>query len=280
MLFKQSILSVCLLVAATSTALAIAYSFYHLDFNQVIIREATNRSYDLELYDQKTRKSHEVKLTGNGQVPIVFHYRNYGKKVLWFESSGNIDSTKDRSEIRVIGQNVPFNKVVYTSFKIYYPSWADKIPESDWSLIWQCPQIKQEFSYSVSPPINIQLRNDNLYVRSIQDYKLSKNSSSPYKNNEESLGPITRNKWTRVLLRFRLGENGGYKVWIDGQVKAEKSIPIGYKDGYSPFYPGQKVQECSARFGIYKKSQKNTRHAILFDDFKIGDSYLLVKPER
>lgn len=238
----------------------------HIDPDRGDVRRVSG---DWKYHDQIRNKHHEVKLSGGGKVPKMFHYRRFGKTFLWFETRGN-GSSKDRSEIRIVGSDAPFDQTYYTGFKVYYPSWADKIDRRDWAILWQCAQAG-DYSTPRSPPLSIQFKNNTLSVKSHHNY----DSRDRVINHEQRLAPFRRNRWVKVFMRYRLGQRGHYKVWINNRVVAEVRRPIGYKDGINPFTG---LKSCSARFGVYKKGSRD-RVALLFDDVKVGTHYGSVRPD-
>lgn len=241
-----------------------------------------NSSGKLSLFENNSNRYHEIKLEGGGDPVWIFPYRRYDTKTFWFETNGN-GSSKDRSEVRMRGADLDYGEIYYTSFKIFYPSWATKVPANDWSIIWQCPQIGASvpyYDYNTSPPLNIQLRDDKLLLRSVQNYKMPKSTSRQYITSEDYISSLPRNRWVSVLMRFKMGENGHYKVWYNGKVVLDRRIPIGYKGAFNPYHPGLKKENCSIRFGIYKKGRGNDRMGILFDEVKVGHTYESAKPTR
>lgn len=219
-------------------------------------------------YDEIRNKRHEVKIQGGGEVPKIFYYRRYQKNFLWFEANGEAEY-KDRSEIRIVGSDAPFDEVYYTSFKVYYPSWASKIDSNDWALLWQCAQAG-DYETPRSPPMSIQFADNKLTLRTFNNY----NSKNRIRRYNAHLASFPRNRWVKVFMRYRLGQHGHYKVWINNRVVASERIPIGYKDGVNPF---TNQRSCSVRFGIYKKGSQD-RVALLFDEVKVGTSYEAVRP--
>lgn len=249
--------------------------FFHVDHSQVAVEPISSTKYDL--IDYKNRRQHEVKMEGDTLLPKVFHYSRFNDKFLWFESSGSGKYTKDRSEIRLRNVLQEFNTYYYTSFKLYYPSWAASIDLNNFNIIWQCPQIgasKPYIPYNTSPPLSLQIKKDKLVLSTIQNYKL-RDPKNNFEDKQFNVAPLPRNRWVKVMMAFRMGKNGKAVVYVDGKQVFSTTGPIGYHNAYSPF---SGKQECSIRYGIYKSGRHLGRYAILFDDVKVGTNYDDVRP--
>lgn len=269
--------------------LATIQSYLSISPENISVAVASHK-YDREtnttlfhVQDSSSGRIHEAKVQGEGEVPYAFLYKQQNNiPVVAFEINNKLDKpiSNDRSEMRLVGTNSYFGETYYTSFNFFYPSSSTPIINKnglakDWGLIWQCAQI----GGGSSPPLSLHIENDILSMTTITDYRTYVSTGKPYYNNQP-LSQIIRNKWYNVMIRYSLGPNGSYSVWIDGKkVKLNadynvnklvdtKYLPIGFKDVLSP----EREQLCTIRYGLYKKSAQGS-FKILFRDLRFGTSY-------
>jgi hypothetical protein len=248
--------------------------YYALDFEKVTMLADGS-------IQQGTRKF-QVNFSGAGRAPALVHYDRYETNVLWFTMDPtpmDPDLHKDRSEVSLYS-GVEFNKLYYVSFKFLLPINAET-PEN-WNIITQCPQHQTGtpfMNYDVSPPLNLQISRDgSLNIQTLEDYTALKNKNFqfPWNRDEESV-PISYGRWMNVILRFKMGPKGGYKLWLNHNLAIEKEIPIGFKDG-GRMLPAdepdinKRVQGCTFKFGVYR-GRSTKKFTILFDDYRIGPTY-------
>lgn len=232
--------------------------------------------------DLENKENHESKFQGIGLPPKPVIFKNPQKSYVEFEIKGDRTSIKnDRSEIRVKNTVSEFGKHYYSSFRFKIPK--DSLPSilsddvnKDWALIWQCAQIDEK-NKGNSPPLSFHISNDVLAVKTIQDYQPWGNGNP--KPDVQNIEHIVRDQWYTVLIRYNMGQNGSYAIWLNGKrvntltryggqtLVDTKYLPIGYKDVLH-----NSKQYCTIRYGLYKNA-KPGHYKIHFSDFSFGNVY-------
>lgn len=238
------------------------------------------------IQDVKNKQSHESKFQGNGIAPNPVIFKDPEKSYVEFEINGNQASRKnDRSEIRVKNTNSEFGKIYYSSFRfrvprLNSPAILNDEFNKDWALIWQCAQIDGSGGAN-SPPLSLHIANESLSVNTIQDYQPWGNGKP--KPDLQRISRIDYDRWYTVLIRYSLGLNGSYAIWLDGQrvnsltkynsnsLTDTKYLPIGYKD-----IDHNSKQYCTVRYGLYKNTEAGN-YKVHISDFSFGNVYHRLK---
>ena len=252
----------------------------------------------------------ESSAQGAGAVPSVVFTRDLEKSYVAFAINHDADyirsydekkrvyalenpetetpyQTSDRSEIRLLNSDTDFTEssppqTSYSSFKFFIPNETDPIPLGDWSLIWQCGQ-HDEVSRTPgrSPPLSLHIEGARLSMVTYENFTTTgvNPENQRIRRHSQDLAPITKGRWYHVIMRYTLGRNGSYAVWLDGtQIRfpashrpnnpaQAKYLPIGYTDGV---YQGKRA--CRVSYGLYKKDVPGN-YKILFQGINFGERY-------
>lgn len=282
-------------------------------YQEILPSQITFKDFNGETLVITPKGSHVLKLENGGERPKVWNYSRYETDVLDFQTHLRSSDYKTRSEIRLRGADIHFkdastDQTYYSSFEFYAPSNYDQLPLSDWNIIWQCAQIGADSTHYVrntSPPLNIQMLNQRLYLTLIHDYRLQYYGNPGYsewrRGNEVAdgvplsrkqlwAGYIKKNTWNKVFMAFKMGRNGRVRVWMNDQQTIDHRQPIGYQTADDPWESdpiewngGMLIKKrCSVRFGLYQghgstTSKSEYRSKILFKSFKIGTNWSQVK---
>lgn len=107
-------------------------------------------------------------------------------------------------------------------------------------------------------------------------------------------GYLRAGQWNRVFMKFKLGEAGSYRIWVNGDLGGQFYGSIGYRtaDDYADPQPkvdlpgeGFRIKKrCSVRFGIYqgygdptRADNPETRTKLLIRRFALGTDWDAVK---
>lgn len=167
----------------------------------------------------------------------------------------------------------------------------------DWRIVWQCGQIgaaPPHYYRVTSPPLSLQLYGQRLFLRTYSDYARYardlpddelfagwERRRSPSEAQRPELGEqtrdgspaaierralryagyVTRGAWCPVVMSFRLGARGFYRIQVGEGEPVEFHGSIGYRSADDPHDPNPVVvldghrrikKRASVRFGLYQ----------------------------
>lgn len=165
------------------------------------------------------------------------------------------DKQKDRSELAVYS-GIVFDESWAIGFRFLIPAGVQF--SKTWHNFIQCPQNggnapTPAFSLSLSPP------NQALLV--------ARNDEDPYEIFGKANLPVGR--WATLELEFRMGALGHARMWIDGNLVANNSAVLRFRDA---------ANSCTLKVGAYR-GKSDTPFEVRLDDLRLGRSRADVTPQ-
>jgi hypothetical protein len=217
-----------------------AGTFYRLDF------EGARLTPD-SIGDNGKRFT--LRRQGGGRVARIVKDGNKGSQVLLLSTAPTpAGADRDRSELQ-IHSGITWNRDWFVGLDVMIP--PGTVHADTWHLLLQCPQA----GTAHSPPISLNLGADGSLVLVARD------DGDAY----EPLwtGPLAQGRWVRLVLGFRMGENGRAQLWVGGRRVADIRRSLGWADG---------ERRCVLKTGIYR-GPAATAFALRLDNVSLGTGY-------
>lgn len=168
--------------------------------------------------------------------------------------------TSERSEAGQRDRRLPFRVPIWVAYDMLI---VDGPPSTARFLVLgQFHATEDPGETPWSPPWSLTLANENLQL-DLRSSPLPITPTNPVGDVLIIKRGIPRNAWLRIVAEvtfdWRPGGVGGTKVWINGQLVANVTRPIGYNDQVAPYW----------KFGVYRHAAPEPID-VIYNDVQVG----------
>ncbi len=195
--------------------------------------------------DEGSRKAFKLKREGSGSPAEIVDDPVRNSRVLVFRTGPTpAGKVKDRSELEIYS-GIDFGKQWALGMKVFVP---ERVEFSDnWHILTQCPQ-----NGTVHPPFTLS------FVKPNKIAIVSRSDADDYR--VVYSGDFAKQRWVRIEVEFTMGEKGHVRMWMDGNLVADKEASFNFKEGRP---------RCNLKVGTYRGKTERP-FEIRFDDIRLG----------